>query len=302
LATPQLSALARREVLLRGPSAETIETYRLAFYDIFSVTSDLAWVFVLALVGMVVAWKRGGRADEGIVSLVVASYALWIGYGVVFRWHPGAEPATVFHLVRLSLGLAAGVGGFHIACWVADRLKEHGSGERLGQALARVLGRAKEPAAFAALTIFLLPNAAPFVWRPLHRDPFYYESTKPLETHVQRLEAWLLANTSAEETVLTGEATGEWIAALAGRRVLAAPGALPRRQLNRHQRRLNTLFKRKDVPAMREALNAADVTVLVWDKELNEIYWDFDERRLETSGLFEKKQQILDHYAIYRVR
>ena len=45
-----------------------------------------------------------------------------------------------------------------------------------------------------------------------------------------------------------------------------------------------------------------EADILVLDPSLREVYWEFDETLLETSGLFKKAHQIGDRYAIYRVR
>ena len=158
------------------------------------------------------------------------------------------------------------------------------------------------PAAFVVTVVFLLPTSALFLWHPLRMDALYYPSLRPINTSAERLERWVLANTSGHETILTGNDTGEWIAALTGRRVLTAVRVLPRDERRALNRKIRALLLSGDPVKMRRAWVALGATVLVLDPSLSEIYWQLDRTLLESSGLFRKVHQVGDVYVIYRAR
>ena len=101
---------------------------------------------------------------------------------------------------------------------------------------------------------------------------------------------------------MTGDDTGEWVASLTGRRVLKAERVLPRSVERERRRLLRRFFLSGNAETMRAVLEETEADILVLDPSLREVYWEFDETLLETSGLFKKAHQIGDRYAIYRVR
>ena len=212
----------------------------------------------------------------------------------------------IFHIVRFSIALAAGVGGFRCAYWAIDRLtrKVRRSTEpfALWRSLQSYISSRKAPLAFVAVLVFLLPASVPFWWRPLQIDASYYPSLRRFDPSVERLERWILENTDEDEIVLTGEKTGEWIAALTGRRVLSAPNTLPRAQARELRILLRGLFVSNDAAKMRRMVEELGTGLVVWDRSLRETYWQFDETLLESTGLFRKVHQIGDRYGIYRRR
>jgi hypothetical protein len=297
LGAPQIQSLLRPDWLRRIPSGAEVGAYRLGFRNAFSVTGDMEWVFVLALLSLPVLWRRGKRADLGILSMLAASYALWLGAAFLYQFHPLSEPALVFHLLRFSVALAAGVGGFELAQRLIARLRESGVLERRG-----IRGVAPEPLAFALVVILLLPDTAAFLWQPWKLDPLYYSSLQGWSPSVTRLERWVLENTGPDEIVLTGDETGEWIASLTGRRVWSGERLLSSTEARERRRELRRLFLSGRPEVMKEAVEAIGARVIVLDPELRERYWEFDDRQLESSAMFEMVEQIGDRYRIYRAR
>ena len=297
LASPQIALLLRRELLVRIPSREEVDAFRTVFRDIFVVSSDMGPIFGLALFASYLLWKRGGKADTRIVSMVVASYGVWLVAAVLFHFRPFSEAKAVIHLVRFNVALAAGVGALVLSRRFASRLKESGWLDRPPWRTLSV-----EPLAFVLVLLFLFPATAPFLWRPLMIDPLYYPSLYEWDASVRRLERWMLDNTTADEVVLTGDDTGEWVASLTGRRVLKAERVLPRSVERERRRLLRRFFLSGNAETMRAVLEETEADILVLDPSLREVYWEFDETLLETSGLFKKAHQIGDRYAIYRVR
>lgn len=302
LAMPQLLALHRSEVLFRGPSPEVFESLQIARWNVFAASSDMEWIFVFAVLSVPILWKRREPSDRGILSLLIASYALWVFAAATGFWRPLLEPGEVFHLLRFSVALAAGVGGFHVARWLIERLGSSGEGKHLDRIRGWLKNGTWGPAAFVVTVVFLLPTSALFLWHPLRMDALYYPSLRPINTSAERLERWVLANTSGHETILTGNDTGEWIAALTGRRVLTAVRVLPRDERRALNRKIRALLLSGDPVKMRRAWVALGATVLVLDPSLSEIYWQLDRTLLESSGLFRKVHQVGDVYVIYRAR
>jgi hypothetical protein len=293
----QIPMLLGSDWLRQIPAAQEVSAYRPVFRDVFAVTGDMEWVFVLALFSLPLLWKRGTTADLCILSMVGCSYAVWLGAAIVYSFHPFAEPALVFHLLRFSVALAAGVGGFELAHRLMSRWKE----SRLVQ-FSPIRFGAPAPFAFAIVVLFLLPDTAAFLWQPWKLDPLYYSSLQGWDTSVQRLERWMLENTGPDEIVLTGDETGEWIASLTGRRVWNCEKLLSPADAREHRRQLRRLFLSDDPRTMREAIGAIGADVVVLDPALREVYWQLDESLLESSDIFEKVGQIGDRYSIYRVR
>ncbi len=130
-------------------------------------------------------------------------------------------------------------------------------------------------------------------------DPLYYPSTYEWDESVRRLERWMLEQSDPDTVVLTGDETGEWIAALTGRRVVTGVRVLRRDEARQHRRRLRQLFLSSEPSEMRSALDALGADILVLDPELREVYWELDERLLESSGLVIRAHQIGDRYTIY---
>ncbi|HSF14173.1 MAG TPA: hypothetical protein VLK65_01320 [Vicinamibacteria bacterium] len=300
-ALPQCLAWLRSDLLVRGPSPEEAEAYRLAFRDLFAVSADMEWIFVLAVFAVPFVWRRANRLDRGLVSLAFAAYLLWGLLAVTFSRGLYFEPDGVFHLLRVSVAILAGVGGYHAALWLGARIEtDDPNAHRLRRWVSSLPA---EPRAFALVVLFLLPHSAVFLWHPLRVDPLYYPSFQyPVDTSIERLERWLLAHTDGVEIVLTGNDTGEWVAALTGRRVLSGIRVLPREDRRAFSRELRQLFLSGDPGAMRRAVAKLGFSVIVIDPSLREVYWQLDEAQMEASGVVYKVHQIGDRYSIYRLR
>ncbi len=44
------------------------------------------------------------------ITLMAASYLVWVGSALAYHVRPFSEPETSFHLVRFSIALLAGIG------------------------------------------------------------------------------------------------------------------------------------------------------------------------------------------------
>ena len=287
LASPQIALLLRRELLVRIPSREEVDAFRTVFRDLFVVSSDMGPIFVLALFASYLLWKRGGKADTRIVSMVVASYGVWLVAAVLFHFRPFSEAKAVIHLVRFNVALAAGVGALVLSRRFASRLKESGWLDRPPWRTLSV-----EATRLRLGAPFPFPATAPFLWRPLMIDPLYYPSLYEWDASVRRLERWMLDNTTADEVVLTGDDTGEWVASLTGRRVLKAERVLPRSVERERRRLLRRFFLSGNAETMRRGWRRPRPTSSSWTVRFGKSTWEFDETLLETSGLFKRLTRL----------
>lgn len=304
LAAPQIVSLLKGELLVRGLVREDVESYRLAFRDVFSVTTDMEWLFFFALLGVVFLWKRNDRAGRRLIGMFAGAYLLagLSAWGFARGW--AVEPDATFHVLRFAVAVLGGVGAYVAAQWAMERLRFP---ERLGAWASGwetwKSGPRREPILFCAVFLFLLPSSSVLFWHPLRVDPFYYPSWQyPLDPAVTRLQKWVLEETEPDEVIVSGADSSEWVAALTGRQVLNGVRLLPREDRRALRRRLNALFLSKDPQAMREAVGALGAGVLVLDPSLREEYWQLDPAWLEQSRVFRKVHQIGDRYAIYRPR
>ena len=284
------------EALSRVPTAAEVIAIKTAFLDIGFVTLDMRLVFVFAAVGTFVMWRQAGASELRIVSMLTAAYVMWAAGAVAFRVHPFPDTDALFHLVRFNAAFVAGVGAFELCRTLVECGLDSSKREGIRRWAARLGSR---PLAFAVVVVVLLPESAPFVWRPAMFDPLYYPSTYEWDESVRRLERWMLEQSDADTVVLTGDETGEWIAALTGRRVVSGVRVLGRDEARQHRRRLRQLFLSSEPSEMHSAFDALGADILVLDPELREVYWELDERLLESSGLVRRAHQIGDRYTIY---
>ena len=284
------------EALSRVPTAAEVIAIKTAFLDIGFVTLDMRLVFVFTAVGTFVMWRQAGASELRIVSMLTAAYVMWAAGAVAFRVDPFPDTDALFHLVRFNAAFVAGVGAFELCRTLVERGLDSSKREGIRRWAARLGCR---PLAFAVVVVVLLPESAPFVWRPAMFDPLYYPSTYEWDESVRRLERWMLEQSDPDTVVLTGDETGEWIAALTGRRVVTGVRVLRRDEARQHRRRLRQLFLSSEPSEMRSALDALGADILVLDPELREVYWELDERLLESSGLVIRAHQIGDRYTIY---
>ena len=252
------------EALSRVPTAAEVIAIKTAFLDIGFVTLDMRLVFVFAAVGTFVMWRQAGASELRIVSMLTAAYVVWAAGAVAFRVHPFPDTDALFHLVRFNAAFVAGVGAFELCRTLVECGLDSSKREGIRRWAARLGSR---PLAFAVVVVVLLPESAPFVWRPAMFDPLYYPSTYEWDESVRRLERWMLEQSDADTVVLTGDETGEWIAALTGRRVVTGVRVLGRDEARQHRRRLRQLFLSSEPSEMHSAFDALGADILVLDPE-----------------------------------
>lgn len=298
LAGPPAVSHLRFESLARIPTGDEVVAYRASFWDLFAVTGDMEWLFVIAVLSLPMLWKRNEAADRGILSLVVSSYIFWLTGAVVYSFHPLTDPRLYFHAVRFSIALAAGAGGFRYALWLIERSRALPN--RLGRALDRVHGATGEPVAACFLVLFLLPSCFAFVWHPLEMDRLYYRSLRPLDRNVADLASWIVHHSGGREAVLADSATSEVLSALTGRPVLMAERVFQREEARKRRRAIRDLVRADDEASVRKAISELDVAIIILDGAFR---WEHGEAHpavWESSGWVSRSQQI-GRFAVYRV-
>ncbi len=302
---PQLVSFSQSNLLVRGLSSDTVAQYAIAFRDVGSVSTDMEWIFFLAVAAVVGLWRQGLSEGLGLVSLVAASYLVWAFHALGFYRGTIFEPDEAFQMVRFSFALLAGVAAYRLGGWIC-RNRERIFGEPPGR-FARWLGEQPwELVSFLLVVVALGGTSAPILWHPLRMDPDYYASLQyPIAEHDRRLASWIRDETSPSEIVLSGPVTSEWIAALSGRRVRTGIFVLPRDERRRLRRDMEAIFLSRDPAAMRAALSRLGATVLVVDDSIREVYWRMwqeEPGRLEQTGVFRRVEEIGDRYLVYRAR
>ena len=293
MAAPAVALWFSNDLLVRAPPSSEVEAFRLAFVDVLGVTVQHGLLFFLAVAGALYGFRQPSALVARATALMAASYLVWVGSALAYHVRPFSESETSFHLVRFSIALLAGIG---IASLGRDVLSA------IRRSYSRPRDSARLPVwSFALVVIVLLPTSAPFLWRPLMVDPMYYPSTYEWDPSLVRLERFLVEHAEANDVVLTGDDTGEWIAALTGRRAYKVDSVLDRAEARARRRVLRQLFLSGEPELMRNAMDTAGAAWLVIDPSLREIYWEFDEESLEASGHFEKMHQIGDRYSVYRL-
>ncbi len=293
MAAPAVALWFSNDLLVRAPPSSEVEAFRLAFVDVLGVTVQHGLLFFFAVAGALYGFRQPSALVARATALMAASYLVWVGSALAYHVRPFSESETSFHLVRFSIALLAGIGIASLGRDVLSAIRRRYSQPR---------DSARLPVwSFALVVIVLLPTSAPFLWRPLMVDPMYYPSTYEWDHSLVRLERFLVEHAEANDVVLTGDDTGEWIAALTGRRAYKVDSVLDRAEARARRRVLRQLFLSGEPELMRNAMDTAGAAWLVIDPSLREIYWEFDEESLEASGHFEKVHQIGDRYSVYRL-
>ena len=300
------------EALSRVPTAAEVIAIKTAFLDIGFVTLDMRLVSVFAAVGTFVMWRQAGTSELRIVSMLTAAY-VGVGRGRS-RVSGSSFPRYRRALSSRSLQRSIRRGNrfsFELCRTLVERGLDRprkkrafvGGPCRLGESRPSRVRRCRRRAGSLREGMEeLLPESAPFVWRPAMFDPLYYPSTYEWDESVRRLERWMLEQSDPDTVVLTGDETGEWHRrALTGRRGCersASSGSNATKHDNTAGG-LRQLFLSSEPSEMRSALDALGADILVLDPELREVYWELDERLLESSGLVRRAHQIGDRYTIY---
>jgi hypothetical protein len=218
-----------------------------------------------------VQWARLGESVTPLrplqaLLLVTLDQGLWLPlgwYGLVRRGEPGSralvlggllallplpdavrvEPWGPLALYRLGLMMAAAAPAAELCTYVGRALK----GVR--PALADV---PDVRVGAAAALLALAPGSFPVWWTPVQLDGVFAESLDPVPVVVAEVAAAVQANTPPQAVVLAGREYAPAIAALAGRRVLRAPGlfAAPDEDA-RWKAEERVLAGRPDAPAAR---------------------------------------------------
>jgi hypothetical protein len=185
---------------------------------LLEVTTRVAALAVLAVWGMVVAWRRD-RMGRVLTAQMVGAALVWLAYYPLSLLQQAKERDDTYYWLRIHLAICAAVGAWDLARRLAPRL-----GLPPLQPAARAV-------AVAALAV---PFTIPYWWDPSRMD-LYFAGSQPALASTVRDPADFLRGQDASRVVLAGDPTAtRWMAALAGTRVtLARDFAVPKDYLAR---------------------------------------------------------------------
>ncbi len=180
---------------------------------LLEATTRTAELFVLAVWGAIVAWRRD-RLGRVWASMALAALVLWLAYYPLSILQQAKERDDVYYWLRVHIAVGAAIGAWDL-------------GRRLAARLGAV--RLAPPMRAALLTAVALPFTVPYWWDPSRMDLYFPRSLQPLPAEITGPAAFLRAE-GARDVILAGDPTAaRWMAALTGARVLlardfAAPG------------------------------------------------------------------------------
>ncbi|HEV8255108.1 MAG TPA: hypothetical protein VGQ78_10145 [Vicinamibacteria bacterium] len=217
-------------------------------------TIDLGPLLTLGALG---AWcwaRRRTARDHALLGLLLVAWAAWLVSlpAAVFGIAP--EPDDLHYFLRFTMALAAGAGLAALA-----RRAETVAGLRAGQ------GHALALAACIPFSFFAH-------WDPPTMDRYYALSLPPIPDKVLEYGRWVRDNTPPAAIFVAGRASGTWIPALAGRRLLLGPGKLQPRDAAERKQAERVLLTSEDAAAVRDAARRFGVGYVAVDSSLVEEY------------------------------
>jgi hypothetical protein len=174
------------------------------------------WLFPLGVWGYVVLQRRGDRLARLWTTQALTALLLWAGYLVLGWLHLARETDEIFQWLRFLTVILAGFGAWDLSARVAAWWRAgHAKGLDLrpdSMATLRAVG----------LAAAVLPLALPCWWDPPRMDPFFTPSLEPLRQSIAAPAEWLRAHSRPGDVVAGDHDYGNWVSALAYRRVSLA--------------------------------------------------------------------------------
>ena len=189
-----------------------VQTIAVTSPHLLETTLRLGPLFVLGLLGLRVAWRRGDRIGRIWSAQVVAAFVIWVLYLGLGLLQLARERDEIYYWVRVLVAASAALGAWDLAGRCAARLP----------AL-----RAPAPRA-AAVALLALPFMLPSWWDPARMDAYFTECLAPVPEPIRRATD-LLRHETDPRSVLAGDREfARWAGALGARRVLHAIGHGPK--------------------------------------------------------------------------
>src|SRR5262249_21489979 len=128
------------------------------------------------------------------------------GYLGLSEMQMARERDEIYYWIRFLTAALAGIGVWDLAKRAAERMPRPLS----------------EPARATLVAALALPLSLPYWWDPRRIDPYFPGSRPPLEERLRVPTDWLRKETPHDAVVIGDGDFSRYVAALAGRRVLAA--------------------------------------------------------------------------------
>ena len=217
------------------------------------ITLDLGLLFVLAIVGAVVLFKRRTALDCSLLGTLVFAFAANVVQPIFTAFGVAPEVDDLHYFLRFAAALAGGA-----ALSALGRLFSQWNVAAAGRGYVLVLAAC-------------VPLTFPAYWDPPTMDKFFSNGTQPLPQKIVACADWIRTHTRPDAVVVAGSRFAQLIPALSGRRVLLlscrAPGDYAARKAVE-----STLALERDAGKVRQAAARYGVTHLVVDRELREEY------------------------------
>jgi hypothetical protein len=163
------------------------------------------FVFVLAVYGLFVVWKRPDRLSRLWFAQVVGAHLLWVLYLGLGWAQLARERDELFYWLRFMNAATAAVGAWDLA----------------GRVLTRLSARPFAPALRAtAVLVLALPFSLPYWWDPLRMDRYFKGCLQPLPARVERPTEFLRHHTRPTAVVAGDRDYARYVGALGARRLL----------------------------------------------------------------------------------
>lgn len=217
------------------------------------MTLDLGLLFVLAIVGAVVLFKRRTTVDCALLGTLAFAVAANVVQPIFTAFGVAPEVDDLHYFLRFAAALA---GGAALA------------------ALGRLFSRCSDTAVGRGHVLVLaacVPLTFPAYWDPPTMDRFFSDGTQPLPPKIVACADWIRAHTQPDAVVVAGSKFAQLIPALSGRRVLLLGSRAPR-DYEARKAVESTLALEHDAGKVRQAAAQYSVTHLVVDRELREKY------------------------------
>jgi hypothetical protein len=248
----------------------------------------IAWVAAVVLVlGLSRMWRSRPRLAAGAIFVVLAAATfghgptlsipsalllltldqhLWLAGGVLgLRGHRDVAAASL--IAGGAILVLLGSSGAAIDVWAAAAFYRLGLVLASSQALelaarwmaeseatrrlAAPLHAVPDHLLTAAVAAIVLAGGYAAWWSPLHTDPVAKESLAPVPDALREATEWIRNRTDSRGTFIANEDYAPAIAALAGRRVLRAPGLLEAPDEERRRRLERAVFTGRWPEALR---------------------------------------------------
>lgn len=181
---------------------------------LLEVTARTGALFLLALWGGNVLFRRGDRLSRLLAWQAAGAYLFWAFYIVLGALQHARERDEIYYWTRFWEALLAGVGAWDLA----GRFAQRAEAARLPAAWAAVLAAARPRAAL--LLALALPWSVPHFWNPPRMDQYFAPSLEPVP-ELYRAPTDFLRHQTAPTAVVAGDPQyARWTAGLGARRVL----------------------------------------------------------------------------------